>query len=477
MKQFLSLYSLMYPQTIVYMLQNSEYQPSQYLHWYWRVSDFSKVMYRSKLDRTKPARILLLTITIGMIAQIIFGVGLILATYGTANWWTLLGWFLVLMYPIIWGHIITVPLILGRVFIINPKNKKLIEQSHTIFANHPGVKIAVAGSYGKTSMKELLNTVLGEGKIVAVTPANKNVLSSHALFANKLTGHEEILVIEYGEGAPGDVERFASITSPDIGIITGLAPAHLDKYPSLADAGNDIFSLANAVGPANTYVNIDSIAVKTFMKPDFRTYSSYEVLGWKIKEIQIDLSGTSFVMKKGKESLELKSGLLGRHQVGPLALTAALGIKFGLTKKQVEAGVQRTRAFDHRMQPRLLRDAWIIDDTYNGNIDGMIAGLRLLKELPGKRKTYITPGLVDQGEETERVHNLLGREIAGSNPDKVVLMKNSTTDFIIKGLKEAGYVGELQIERHPLEFYTNIEHFIASGDIVLMQNDWPDNYN
>lgn len=477
MKSLLSLYSMAYPQAIIYMLQNTEYQPRQYLRWYWRTSDFTKVMYRHKLDKTRPALILLLTITVGMIVQVVVGIGLIVATYGTANWWTLLGWFLVLTYPILWGHLIVVPLLLGRNLIIEPKNKQLIKKSRTIFAKHHGIKIAVAGSYGKTSMKELLNTVLSEGKVVAVTPANKNVSSSHALFANKLTGSEDIIVIEYGEGAPGDVKRFVSITSPTIGIITGLAPAHLDRYPSLVEAGKDIFSLADAVGADNTYVNTDSTAVEQFIKPNYHKYNSKEVMGWQIKDIHVSFEGTSFVMKKGKDYLRLKSGLIGRHHVGPLALTAVLAIKFGLTKKQIESGIKKTHAFEHRMQPRLLHGAWILDDTYNGNIDGMIAGLRLLKELPGKRKIYVTPGLVDQGVETERVHNRLGHEIGTVNPDKVILMKNSVTDFIVDGLRQTDYDGELQIESNPLEFYTNVEHFIASGDIVLMQNDWPDIYN
>lgn len=477
MKNFLSLYSSTYPETIVYMLQNTEYQPRAYLRWYWRASDFTKIMYRRRLDKTKPARLLLTALITGMTVQLLLGITLIIVTYGNVNWWTFLGWVLVLTYPVIWAHLIVVPLIIGQLLIIDPKNRSLIKESKSIFAKHTGIKIAVAGSYGKTSMKELLNTVLGEGKVIAVTPANKNVSSSHARFAKKLTGKEEVLVIEYGEGAPGDVKKYTAITKPTFGVITGLAPAHLDRYPSLAAAGQDIFSLARSLKPDHIYVNTESEATKAFMKPGFHGYNSHSVLGWKIQDIKVDFNGTSFVMKKGREQLKLKSGLLGRHQVGPLAFAAAFGIQLGLTKSQVEAGVAKTHAFEHRMQPRSLHGAWILDDTYNGNIDGMIAGLQLLHELSGKRKIYVTPGLVDQGEETERVHNQLGEEIARANPNKVILMKNSTTDAIQAGLRAGGYKGEVQIESNPLEFYTNLEHFIASGDVIMMQNDWPDNYN
>jgi UDP-N-acetylmuramoyl-tripeptide--D-alanyl-D-alanine ligase len=128
------------------------------------------------------------------------------------------------------------------------------------------------------------------------------------------------------------------------------------------------------------------------------------------------------------------------------------------------------------MQPYELSGAWIVDDTYNGNLEGIRVGTELLADLKAKRKIYVTPGLVDQGEETEAVHIAAGRLIAASEADLVVLMKNSVTDYIKQGLKEAGYRGEVRVESDPLEFYSNLSHFVAHGDLVVMQNDWTDNY-
>ncbi|HEY1835426.1 MAG TPA: hypothetical protein VGG13_01240, partial [Candidatus Saccharimonadales bacterium] len=97
-------------------------------------------------------------------------------------------------------------------------------------------------------------------------------------------------------------------------------------------------------------------------------------------------------------------------------------------------------------------------------------------DLPAKRKLYVTPGLVDQGRETENVHRQMGELIATANPDVVVLMQNSVTAFIQQGLEAANFKNELRLEPDPLNFYTNLNHFVAAGDLVLMQNDWPDNY-
>lgn len=473
----LSLYSWRYPVTLVYMLQNTEYRLGPYLKWYWHTVHFERVMYRRKLERTGPARLLLLALRVGILLEIIAGILMIVAwKQGNFDGGLAFGLAAIIAYPIIWAHLIALPLELGRFFIIKPKQWWIIKKTQPIFANFKGNKIAIAGSYGKTSMKELLLTVLSEGKKVAATPANRNVSISHAYFARKLKGDEDVLIIEYGESGPGDVARFARITQPTHAVITGLAPTHLDKYKTLRAAGEDIFSVTKVVPPDRVFVNSESPDALQFVKPGQQLYGEKNVLGWRIGNVEVDLEGTRFTMRRGPETLQLHSGLLGRHQVGPLALVAAVAHDAGLTKRQIETGISKTKPFEHRMEPYRLGGAWIIDDTYNGNIDGIRAGTKLLKELPAKRKIYITPGLVDQGAESAKIHEELGRLIADAKPDMVVLMQHSTTPHIQKGLEAAGYKGELLLENDPLNFYQNLQLFVAHGDLVMMQNDWPDNY-
>ena len=476
MSMILGLYGFGYPNTLVYMLQNTEYRMGPYLSWYWRTQNFSKVMKRRKLDQTKAACLLVYCLRVGMGLQILVGIALIsLWRWNNFAPGLYFGLATLISYPILWAHLIAVPLVFGRWFVIL-KEHKLIKEAESIFSNHKGIKIAVAGSYGKTSMKELLITVLSEGKKVAATPANKNVSASHAQFASKLAGDEDILIIEYGEGAPGDVSRFSRITHPTHAIITGLAPAHLDRYSTLEAAGKDIFAVADYLRDKNVYVNEESTEVKTFLKSKYHTYSRNGALGWITKNIEVTINGINFDLVKANRNLHLKSELLGKHQVGPLSLAAALALEFGMTDEQVISGIDRTLPFEHRMQPYQLNGAWIIDDTYNGNIEGIRAGTELLKDLPGKRKLYVTPGLVDQGVETVNVHKTMGELIAKANPDIVVLMNNSVTKYIKAGLESSGFKKELIIEKNPLDFYTNLEHFVAAGDLMIMQNDWTDNY-
>lgn len=468
-----------HPTIVTYMLQSTEYQVGPYLKWYWRTQNFAAVMHRRTLNPTRRARLVRMALMTGMGVQAVLGLSCLIVGLKNTEYveLTLFGAALLVSYPVVWAHLITVPLLAVKWLVVTPKDRRLTRQSEAKFSKHPAVKIAVAGSYGKTTMKEILAVVLAEGKKVAATPANKNVSVSHAQFiAAHEDGDEAILIIEYGEGEPGDIARFARTTKPSYGLITGLAPAHLDKYKTLEAAAEDIFSLSGFVDPENIYVNADSISVEPYLKPAFHTYSHDGVDDWRIDDVRVEATGTSFTLHHGKTKLRLHSGLLGRHQVGPLAAAAVLGLRLGLTEEQVTAGIAKTVPFEHRMQSYQLHGAWIIDDTYNGNLDGIRAGTALLKELDAKRKWYVTPGLVDQGKETAAIHQEVGRLIAGAKPDIVVLMQNSVTKHIQQGLQEESFEGEIRVEADPLAFYTNLDQFVTAGDVVLMQNDWTDNY-
>jgi UDP-N-acetylmuramyl pentapeptide synthase len=287
-KAFISLYRLQFCRSIIYMLQSTEYSVWPYLKWFWRTHNFGGVMYRRQLDDTKAARYLLMVLALGIYGQI-------------------------LSAPVIWAHVIVLPVLLARVFLIAPKEYQRTLDMKGIFEAHRGYRIAVAGSYGKTTVKELLLTVLGEGKKVAATPANKNVTSSHAEFARSLSGNEEIVIIEFGEGKPGDVTKFTEYTLPTHAIITGIAPAHLDKYKTLDAAADDIFSVAAAVEDHNVFVNGDSIDAKTYCNENYEEYDHTGVLGWKVSGLKIAVTGMDFTVSKGSKKLKLHTGLIGEH--------------------------------------------------------------------------------------------------------------------------------------------------------------------
>jgi len=346
----------------------------------------------------------------------------------------------------------------------------------SVYSPKTALKIAIAGSYGKTSAKEILATVLAEGKNVAFTPGNMNTMIGISRFAQTLKGDEEVIIFELGEGKVGDVKELCELIKPDIGIITGINEAHLSSFGSIDQTVATIFELRDSLGDKPLYKNIENGLVRAEVKSDDKlNYNRAGVHNWKVSYIKTDINGTDFKIKKGDKEISAHTSLLGEHNIGIITVAVDIAESLGLRPSQIEAGIKRTKPFEHRLEPKHLNGAWIIDDTYNGNSDGIEVGLELLKQIDAKRKVYVTPGLVEQGDKTREVHEKIGRQIANV-ADVVYLMNNSVTDYIKTGLTAAGFKGEVNIIDNPLEFYTHLDQYIIGGDIILMQNDWPDNY-
>jgi UDP-N-acetylmuramoyl-tripeptide--D-alanyl-D-alanine ligase len=358
----------------------------------------------------------------------------------------------------------------------NPKKRRMVESAKNILANHKALKIAIAGSYGKTTAKEILRTVIGESKKVVFTPGNMNTPIGISRFVQKLNGDEEVIVFELGEEKVGDVLELCELVQPDIGIITGINEAHLSTFGTIENTISTIFELKDYLGNKTLYKNQESpLVLSKISQNDKLAFSRKGVNGWHVSNIDTDIHGMTFIAKKGDKNISAYTGLIGEYNIGIIMVAVDIADMLGLSTDQIISGIEKTKPFEHRMQPKLIHGAWVIDDTYNGNSEGVRAGLTLLDKLDAKRKVYITPGLVGQGDKTREVHEKIGQQIA-KVADVVVLMQNSVTNYIIKGLEESKFNGKLVIIDDPLEFYTNLDQFIASGDLVLMQNDWTDNY-
>jgi UDP-N-acetylmuramoyl-tripeptide--D-alanyl-D-alanine ligase len=324
----------------------------------------------------------------------------------------------------------------------------------------------------------LVAAALSSKLTVAKTEKNLNTPLALAGFASSIAGNEEALVIELGEYRPGDIAEFAQMVQPTHAVVTGLNASHLDTLGSLDTAAANLLDIVDFVSKKQLFINEDSELLKDYVSDiAYTPYGRKRVLGWTIEKAKTSLDGTRFTMKKGRSSMTIDSGLLGLHNVPKLALAAALARDFGANKKQVEAALRKTQAVEHRLQPHTVGGATILDDTYNGNIDGVVAAVEFVKGLKQKftRKIYVTPGLVEQGELTEENHILIGRTVAPVF-DEVVLMKNSVTPYIEQGLEYGEFAGTLTIVEDPLGFYQQLDQRLAKGDLVLMQNDWTDNY-
>ncbi|MBI4085006.1 MAG: hypothetical protein HY432_00675 [Candidatus Liptonbacteria bacterium] len=473
-RNWLSRYSFRYPRAIVYMLQASEYNLRDYFAWYHNVKNFANVEQRKQFVKTAKGTLLLVIAWIFIFFIVCFS-SLIL-WFGTFPLKYILAAITLLVAPYLLAYGITVPLFVIRIFIQLPVEYFLIKQARRRLKNHKAVKIGVAGSFGKTTMREILRTVLAEGKNAVAPPHSYNTPLGISQFVKKLSGREEVLIFELGEYYPGDVRKLCNLVQPDIGVITGINEAHLQKFKELGRTAKTIYELADYLQGKPIYVNGESEIALENARPGHTIYSRKGIENWKVKNEKSDLNGTLFTLT-GNGELSLKSGLLGLHQIGPLLVAFHISSALGLSHEQIKKGIEKTRPFEHRLEPKIDGTGVItLDDTYNGNPDGVKAAVEFLGSLKAHRRFYVTPGLVEMGSHTEKVHRDIGRNLARACIEKVVLIKNSVTHYIEQGLKEEKYGGEILWFDNALVAFAALPYLTVKGDIVLLQNDWPDQY-
>ncbi len=470
-QKWLSAYNLKYPRTVVYMLQSSEYKVHDYLKWFARLKSFNNVEVRKKLEKTQKSTLLL------YIAWAIFTTTFILIL--KLLFFSLYIWALIIfiLTPYILAYGIIAPLFLIKVFVQKPIEYFTIKRAHAKLKNHPALKIGIAGSFGKTTMREILKTVLMQGKKVATVPHNHNTLLGISNFIESLEGDEEVLIFELGEYYKGDIREMCELVNPSIGIITGVNEAHLEKFKNLDTTASTIFELADWLVGKTVYVNGENNLAKEKSSTDHILYTREGINDLKVTNAKTYLNGTYFdLIKNGKKHV-FKSELLGLHQIGPILVAIDIALKLGMKMPNIKVSVENTRAFDHRLEPRTDASGVItIDDSYNGNPDGVRVIIEFLASIHGHRRIYVTPGLVEMGGKTEEVHREIGRQLAEAKIEKVILVKNSVTPFIEQGLIESKYNGEVVWFNDSLTLFKSLPHLTTTGDVVLLQNDWPDQY-
>lgn len=479
--RFGKFYSLSYPHDIAYMLQNVEYDAAEYFRWLrydLRRGGLENVVdFRFKL--TRRSQLVFALAGLLFAGQIALGTALALILPGA---WAIAGFALLLIFPFTTAILIGLAIwLVGSITLKRDESRYLANIAGKL-KNHDATVIAIVGSYGKSTMRDTLATVLRAGRTVATQPENHNTPAGVSQFVDTLSGKEEVIIVEIGEYVPGDVKALAEVVKPDYAIVTGINEQHMMRMKSKANTIAAIYEITEFVKPDHLYINGESEWAVEGAPDDAHTYTEKGVGDWKVNKVKPDMSGVSFELKKAKAKkvIKAKSPLLGRHQVGPLALTAEVATRIGLGSKQIQKGLAITRQFPRRFELQ----TWpggvtIIDDTYNGNKDGFIAAIDFLNGLKASgngKRIYITPGIIELGHEAESVHKEIGTILAHSKIEKIYLVRNRLTEYVEAAFKKAGGKADLEFIENHQEFIINIDSYANPGDIVMLQNSQHDDY-
>ncbi|VVA44400.1 UDP-N-acetylmuramoyl-tripeptide-D-alanyl-D-alanine ligase [Candidatus Roizmanbacteria bacterium] len=332
--------------------------------------------------------------------------------------------------------------------------------------------IGVAGSYGKTGMKDLTATVLEEKYQVVKTPESVNTPVGIArTILNEVNEQTEILIIEMGEYYPGDIKNICSISPPQIGVVTGINEAHLERLKSIDNSVRTIFEIAqNMKTNGLLLLNGKDEHIKSNYK---KFISDQEAYFYQAKgRIEFNEDAPGFIYQK------IFFPVLGQYNLDKVDGVIYLAKKLSLTAQEIENGLKKIKTPAHRLQPILNREKniLVIDDSYNGNPDGVEEAIKTLSLFKKRRKIFITPGLVEIGNKSREVHQRIGQRL-NDVADLVILIKNSVTPGVETGLIKAGFDKKNIIWFDSMmEAQNNLGTILKSGDVVLFQNDWPDNY-
>ena len=340
------------------------------------------------------------------------------------------------------------------------------------------IRIGVTGSYGKTSVKDIVAKMLSVKYNVVSSPHSYNTPMGFAKTVSKIGVDTEVLVMEMGARKRGEISVLSKAVNPDIAMLTGIAPCHLETFGDIENiilAKSEILDGLKSGGMAvyngsNLYVKSMfencPIEHKELVRPD----NGYAI----VTDYDTSSSGSEFILHIGGESVPVTTRLIGEHNVQNILMATTVASKLGVTLDEIAECIYNLESTPHRLEVTRSNGITIIDDSYNANPISVDVSLRTLA-LFSERRVVIVQGMVELGEATFRENYELGVKL--SSVADIVIVVGPLAETIKKGAIDAGYNPTKIIEYPTLKVATS--HFgeiLKANDVMLIINDLPDNY-
>ena len=303
--------------------------------------------------------------------------------------------------------------------------------------------VALTGSSGKTSVKEMTAAILSQCGNTLYTAGNLNNDIGVPMTLLRLTHEHEYAVIELGANHQGEIAWTVSLTRPEAALVNNLAAAHLEGFGSLA-------GVAKAKGEIYTGLPDDGIAIMNADNNDWLNWQA--VIGdrkvWRFSpnaansdftatNVQITSHGTEFTLQTPTGNVDVLLPLPGRHNIANALAATSLAMAVGADLAAVKAGLAQLQAVPGRLFPiRLTESQLLLDDSYNANVGSMTAAVQVLSEMPGYR-VMVVGDMAELGDESEACHVQVGEAAKAAGLDRVL-----SAGTLSKAISDASEVGE-----------------------------------
>lgn len=341
--------------------------------------------------------------------------------------------------------------------------------------------LAITGSNGKTTTKEMLAAILEEaymdkkplrGRILK-TEGNFNNLVGLPLTLLRLHKRNKVAVVELGTNRPGEIQRLAEIAAPDMGIITAVAAAHLEGLNSLAGVAREKGALFGGIRTGGIIaVNLDDPWVRRLgerfrgKKITYGEGGQVRAESWR----SLGAGGTMLYLGAGRRRCRVRLNFLGEHNVVNATGAAAMACGFGVSWAAIRRGLQKAKPFPMRMQIENWRKIGIINDVYNANPASMEAAVKTLAgiDCSGER-TAVLGDMFELGRQSRRQHLQLGKQVARAAIDRLYLLGAQA-----KHVRQGALMGGMPAERIVIgKDHANVAKLlrshVAKGDWLLFK--------
>ena len=347
--------------------------------------------------------------------------------------------------------------------------------------------IGITGSYGKTSVKEFLYQILKTKYKVLKTPESYNTPQGIAKVVDlELDDSYDYFICEMGAYRIGEIKEICHIVHPTYGILTGINEQHLETFGSLENTTKGKFELIDAL-PKDGFGIVNTANKR--IREEYLTHNKNNNIfpyGEKSQEFSFNDSGTLFELPlkiKHKDrfmykNYNAKTKLLGTANIENITAAATMASLLDMEPQLILKAIEELVSVPHRLEFKSQGNMTIIDDAYNSNYDGFRNAIEVLGTYSfrqNRSKILVTPGIVDLGSETIKIHKDLGKEISRvSTIDYIILVgKSDRTRGLKEGIEDKEKIIEIDSIR---DVWSTIEKLKVKHPVVLLENDLPDNY-
>jgi UDP-N-acetylmuramoyl-tripeptide--D-alanyl-D-alanine ligase len=331
--------------------------------------------------------------------------------------------------------------------------------------------VGITGSMGKTTTKELTAAVLARRYRVLKAAGSFNNQWGLPLTLLALDPTHEVAVLELGMNAFGEIAALARLARPSVGVVTAIAPAHLEGVGSLEGVQKAKGELVEAIPAAGTVVlNADDplvLGLAQAARGRVVTYGQSADADVRLGEVTVAPAELAFPVSAGAETVKVRLPYAGRHNAWNATAAMAVGRALGVELRLAAAALAEVAPIGGRLHWRDVAGVRLLDDTYNANPLSLRAALDALRAQPGGRAWVVFGDMLELGSMSEAAHEAAGRWIA--HLGAAGLATAGTATRATAAAARAAGCPDVATYETPEEAATHVAHRASAGDRILVK--------